>query len=190
MKRSTGVFLPLMILASAACLTLPAACNKEELQTTYNKQETYIESFIANALKKDADATVTNTEGVYRLTQHDTLNKPDSLLWGGRVTLRYACYVLSSSSVSSSNLVATNVKSVATAAGWALTDTSQFHPVTLTLDKTLLEGLRLGLYGVQEEDEGYILFNGKFGFGDHIQGTIPARSALAYQIWIDSIENQ
>lgn len=185
MKRST--WLTLLV---AGCLTLPAACNKEALQTTYNKQETYIEGFISAALKKDTTATVTITDGVYRLTQHDTLNKRDSLLWGGRVTLRYACYLLTSNSISNSNLVATNVRSIASAAGWTLSDTSQFHPTTLTLDKTLLEGLRLGLFGVQEEDEGYILFNGKFGFGNHVQGTIPALSALAYHIWIDSIENE
>jgi len=144
-------------------------------------------------LKADTTATVTNTEGVYRLTLHDTLDRQgrrDSLLWDGKVTLRYACYVLASATLSSSNLVATNVKSIATSAGWTLTDTTQFQSTTLTLDKTLLEGLRLGLYGVQPGDEGVILFNGKFGFGNHIQGTIPALSALAYQIWIESIENE
>ena len=185
MKRSTWLTLLL-----AGVLALPAACNKEELQATYNKQETYIASFISNTQKKDTTATVTITDGVYRLTLRDTLNLKDSLLWGGRVTLRYACYVLNSSSLNSTNLVATNVRSVATAAGWVLSDTTQFQPLTLTLDKTLLDGLRLGLYGVQPQDEAYILFNGKFGFGDRIQGTIPARSALAYHIWIDSIENE
>ena len=185
MRRSTW----LLILLCGA-FVLPSACNKEELQATYNKQETNIASFISAIQKRDSTATVTITEGVYRITQHDTLNLPDSLLWGGKVTLRYACYVLNSSSVSGNDLVATNVRSVASAAGWALTDTAQFKPTTLSLDKTLLEGLRLGLYGVQERDEAYILFNGKFGFGDHIQGTIPARSALAYHIWIDSIENE
>ena len=185
MKRSTWLFLLL-----SGALALPAACNKEELQTTYNKQEAHIASFISTIQKRDTTATVTITDGVYRLTQHDTLNLPDSLLWGGKVTLRYACYILNSATVGGSNLVATNVRSVASAAGWSLTDTTQFQPTTLTLDKTLLDGLRLGLYGVQEKDEAYILFNGKFGFGDHIQGTIPARSALAYHIWIDSIENE
>ena len=185
MRRSTW----LLILLCGA-LAVPSACNKEELQATYNKQETNIASIISAIQKRDSTATVTITEGVYRITQHDTLNLQDSLLWGGKVTLRYACYVLNFSSVSGNDLVATNVRSIASAAGWALTDTAQFKPTTLTLDKTLLEGLRLGLYGVQERDEAYILFNGKFGFGDHIQGTIPARSALAYHIWIDSIENE
>ena len=85
MKRSTWLFLLL-----SGALALPAACNKEELQTTYNKQEANIASFISTIQKRDTTATVTITEGVYRLTQHDTLNLPDSLLWGGKVTLRYA----------------------------------------------------------------------------------------------------
>ena len=182
------------LLLTALLAVLLAACNKDELQTTYNKQEGYIESFIASTLKTDPTATVTINNGVYRITQHDTLDFPvarkDSLLDGGRVTLHYACYILSSGSVSNNNLVATNVRTIASSAGWALSDTTQFQPVTLTLDKTLLEGLRLGLHGVQPQDEGYILFNGKFGFGKHTQGTIPALSALAYKIWIDSIENE
>ena len=185
MKKSTWLFIVLV----ASLLALPSACNKEQLQATYDKQEGFIESFLSATTSQDPTATITITDGVYRITQHDTLNRPDSLLWGGRVTLNYACYVLSSASISSNNLVATNVRSIARSAGWNLTDTAQFHPVTLTLDKTLVEGLRLGLYGVQEQDEGYILFNGKFGYGDHIQGTIPARAALAYRIWIESIEN-
>lgn len=175
-----------------SCLVLiPWGCGKSELQTTFEKQENYIQSFITQATKADTTATVTVTEGVYRLIQHDTLDpRRDSLLWDGRVTLDYACYTLTSASVGASSLVATSVRSVATAAGWSLSDTTQFQAVTLTLDKSLVEGLRLGLYGVQPGDEGYILFNGKFGFGNRIQGTIPASSALAYHIWIESIENQ
>ena len=52
----------------------------------------------------------------------------------------------------------------------------------------LLEGLKMGLYGVQPEDEAFILFTGKYGYGSKEQGMIPARSALAYYVWIESIE--
>ena len=33
------------------------------------------------------------------------------------------------------------------------------------------------------------LFSGKYAYGSHIQGTIPARSALVYHIWVNSISN-
>ncbi len=179
-----------LLLCLACIVLIPWGCGKSELQTTYEKQENFIQTFIAQVTKADTTATVTITDGVYRLIQYDTLDpRRDSLLWDGRVTLDYACYTLTSGNISPSSLVATNRKSVAASSGWALSDTTQFQPVTLTLDKTLVEGLRLGLYGVQPGDEGYILFNGKFGFGNRIQGTIPASSALAYRIWIDSIEN-
>lgn len=175
-----------IILLSLAAL---GACTQQALQTTYDKQTTNIESFISAQMKADETATLTRTGGAYRLTLNDTLDPTrDSLGWNGSVTLNYALYVLSGSSVSAQNLVATSLESVATAAGWKLSDTDQYHPVTLSMQEDLLEGLKMGLYGVQPQDEAYILFTGKYGYGSREQGTIPAKSALVYHVWIDSIE--
>jgi len=41
--------------------------------------------------------------------------------------------------------------------------------------------------GVQPQDECYILFTGKYGYGKNSLGTIPAKSALAYYILIEEI---
>ena len=124
---------------------------------------------------------------------HDTLTREgllaDTLHTGGTVSFYYAGYTLTSASVSSSNLFATNHKKTADAAGWQLSDTTAFHIRTLTLDDQLLEGLRRGLEGVRNQDECYILFSGKYGYGSKAQGTIPARSALVYHIWVNSISN-
>lgn len=180
-----------LLIAGALIAVLTWACTKQSLKATYDKQTTYIESFITAQMKADTNARLTRNQGAYRLTLHDTLDvHRDSLRAGGRVSLFYACYVLSSSSVSASNLVATNRKETATAAGWKLTDTLQFRQDTLTLDGTLLNGFYMGLEGVQPKDEGYILFTGEFGYGKLERGTIPAKSALAYHIWIDDIYNE
>ena len=103
------------------------------------------------------------------------------------MALYYACYTLTSSSISVGNLIATNVKSIAEMADWNLSDTLRYKLDTLTLDKTIVSGLYDGLQGVQEFDECVILFTGEFGFGNAERGTIPARSALAYQFWIENI---
>lgn len=170
-------------------LIVAGACTQQALQTTYDKQTTNIESFVAAQMKADETATLTRTGGAYRLTLNDTLDPArDSLGWNGSVTLDYALYVLTGSSVSSSNLVATSLESVATAAGWNLSDKDQFQKVTLSMQDELLEGLKMGLYGVQPQDEAYILFTGKYGYGSREQGTIPAKSALVYHVWIESIE--
>lgn len=187
MKRST-VILIIIILAAA----LIGSCNKE--QTTYDKQATYIENFVSARMKADTNATLTENGGAFRLTMADTLEKVlgkrDSLLEGGTVVLQYACYTLTSSTISNSNLVATNVREVAEKAGWYLSDTTRYKLDTLVLGKTLVEGLRLGLHGVQQYDNGYILFTGQYGFGNKERGTIPARSALVYQYYIASIQNE
>ena len=63
-------------------------------------------------------------------------------------------------------------------------------PVTLELDKAdIVEGLRMGLFGVKKGQECYIIFSGKYGFGSKPIGTIPANSALLYHIWVENIEN-
>ena len=168
---------------------LPLSCTKQLLQANYDKQETQIETFVENLLKKDADATLTRNGGAYRVTLADTLSHADSLDYGGSVSIWWACYVLSGSSVSASNMVATNKQECADEAGWALTDSGQYQLDTFTLDDELLEGLKLGLHGVATGDECYIMFSGKYGFGKMKQGTIPARSALVYHIWVDSYSN-
>ncbi|MBO7396472.1 MAG: FKBP-type peptidyl-prolyl cis-trans isomerase [Bacteroidales bacterium] len=177
------------IIVILLCIAAAASCAKEALRATYDRQQTTIESFVAAQMKADDTATLTKTGGAYRLTLNDTRNLPDSLLWGGTVKLYYACYVLSSATISNSNLVATNKADVAEGAGWSLSDASQFQIATLKLEKGLVEGLLQGLYGVQEGDEGYVLFTGELGYGNSALGTIPARSALVYHIWVESISN-
>ena len=185
MKRSTCIFAAVLLAAVWAL-----SCSKQAVQTTYDKQTTNIEKFLEAQMKADTNARLTLSDWAYRLILHDTLPAHrDSLREGGRVSLHYACYTLTSSSVSKSNLIATNRESVAKSAGWTLSDTAQFKLDTLRLDGSLLEGLRRGLLGVKAQDEGYILFNGKYGFGKKEHGMIPANAALVYQIWIEQIYN-
>ena len=180
-----------LFLAAGLALALAAACSKQSLQATYDKQSSYIEAFVQSQMKADTTATLRENGGSYRLLVHDTLDvRRDSLLEGGQVSLYYACYTLSGNSLNSSNLVATNLKQLAKAAGWNLSDTTRYKLDTLLLGADLVPGLRNGLLGVQAGDQGYILFTGKYGYGNTERGTIPAKSALAYQIWIESVKNE
>lgn len=184
MKRSTVILLVLLL----------AACNKESLQSIYDKQTSNIESVISTYMSRDAHATLVRNEGSYRLNLHDTLDatlhRKDSLAWGGQVMLYYACFTLTGSSISTSNLVATNYLPLAQQAKWNLSDESRYKLDTLTLDKNLLPGLAAGLVGVQPQDEGYILFTGKYGYGASQKGTIPASSALVYYFLIENFKNE
>ena len=179
-----------IVLIVTALALVAWACTKQSLKTTYDKQATYIESFVAAQMKADEKATLVKNEGAWRLTLNDARDPGDSLLAGGEVTLEYASYVLTGSTVSASNLIETNKKEIADAAKWTLTNEDVFRPVTLTLDKSLVDGLRMGLHGVQPGDEAYILFTGEFGYGNKENGTIPAKSALVYHVWIESIRNE
>ena len=193
MKKSTRILIPAFLLALVAGLF--PACNKEAVQLAYDKQETNIAKFVEARLKADTTATVTYKDGTVRVVLHDTLRREgllaDTLRAGGTVSFYYAGYTLSgnATSVSAGNLFATNHRNTADAAGWRLSDTTAFRIQTLTLDNQLLEGLQRGLEGVRNQDECYILFSGKYAYGSHSQGTIPARSALVYHIWVNSISN-
>ena len=69
---------------------------------------------------------------------------------------------------------------------------ADFDIIELRLDDSsgLIEGLKNGLYGVSAGEICYIAFSGKYGFGDDIVGSIPANSALIYQIWVKDVENK
>ena len=187
MKRST-------LLTAALVAGLAIGCNKQSVQSVFDRQEANIAAFVENECKNDETATVTYKGDAVRIVVHDTLKREgllaDTLRAGGTVSFHYAGYTLTGTSLSKTNLFATNHKATADAAGWALSDTTAFHIETLTLDDRLLDGLRAGLEGVRNQDECYILFSGKYAYGSRVQGTIPARSALVYHVWVSSISNE
>ena len=188
MKKSTRILAAVLLMA-----VLVPACNKEAVQLAYDKQETNIANFVESQLKADNTATVTYKDGAVRVVLHDTVSREgllaDTLRTGGTVSFYYAGYTLTSANVTSSNLFATNHQKTADAAGWRISDTTAFKIQTITLDDHLLDGLQRGLEGVRNQDECYILFSGKYAYGSRKQGTIPARSALVYHIWVSSISN-
>ena len=188
MKTSTRILSAVLLFAALA-----SACNKQSVQSAYDKQETNIASFVEAQRKADANATVTYKDGTVRIVLHDTTAREgllaDTLQMGGTVSFYYAGYTLTSANISNANLFATNPKATADAAGWKISDTTAFNIETISLDDRLLDGLQRGLEGVRGQDECYVLFSGKYGYGNNKQGTIPARSALVYHVWVNSISN-
>ncbi len=163
------------------------ACTKEEIKTTYSRQETNIESFVNSMMNTVDTAYVVYNKGVSRLVTVYG-QEGDSLKSNGTVSFYYAGYVLTGTSISNSNLFATNSSEIAAAAQWTLSDEDAFEVKTVKLnDKDLVEGLKRGLVGVKPGEECYILFSGKYGFGKRPLGTIPANAALVYHIWVESI---
>lgn len=176
-----------LLLAVTLC-----ACSKQA-QATYDKQETTIESLVESLLKTDEGATVEYLDGVVRIRfSVSTSSESDPALEeGGSVSMWYGGFTVTSASLSKSNLFATNLQDLATECGWSGADESMFQVETVTVGKgELVPGLEKGLIGVKKGDQYLIVFSGKYGWGGHPRGTIPARSALAYQIWVTDISNE
>ena len=177
-------------IATGLILTVLAAgsCAKESRETQYAAQETRIESFVNSQLSANPDAYVVHQDGTERLVLVE--GSGDALESGGTVSFYWAGYIMNGSSLNSSNLFGTNSKDIAENAGWDTSDEEAFRIETLTLGSdALVTGLENGLYGVKGGQECILLFSGKYGFGKRPLGTIPANSALAYHIWVESLSN-
>lgn len=168
------------VLLVAALLT---GCVKSKLETTYNNQESRIDSYISG--KGDSYRVVRNG-GANRLVLKE--GEGPELEKDGYVSFHYAGYVFTGS-VSSSNMFTTNHQTTAEQAGWDLTDADyKLYEINLG-DAKLITGLKDGLLGVRAGEECEIMFSGKYGFGNENFGIIPANSALLFKIWVAGVSN-
>lgn len=169
-----------------AAMTAASSCIKEKLEESYNKQEEQIDKYITDALQKNESYTVTYNNGSSRLTTK--AGEGPELSADGSVSFYYAGYTFSGS-ISSSSLFGTNHQATAEGTGWALTDPDYSIMEINMKDDKLLDGVRNGLIGVRAGEECEILFSGKYGFGNSTFGIIPAKSALAFKIWVVGVSN-
>lgn len=175
------------ILIAALVALAGLSCTKQSLMATYNTQEQKIDTFINGIVSKDTTIRVVHNAGSHRVVLVEG-EDADSLSATGNISFYYAGYTFTGN-VSASALFATNHEETALASKWDLTDAS-YDIKTLNLsDAELLDGLRNGLEGVRAGEECYILFSGEHGFGKKAVGTIGAKSALCYHIWVESINN-
>jgi len=168
-------------------MVLAASCNKN-LETTYGLQETKLESIVESLMKSGEDATVDYLDGVTRVTVAH--GEGEALKDKGAVSFYYVGYYVNSTSLSQSNIFATNNEDFAKSIRWDITDSTLFEIKTLDLSKeSVVSGLQKGIIGVKSGDECYVLFNGRHGFGKHATGKVPPNSALAYHLWIKGVSN-
>ena len=179
-----------MIISLLPVLLFASACSKS--QAVYDKQETVIDNLVQAILKSDENATVEYSGGVVKITMSTSTSAETdpALESGGTVKFYYGGYALTSASISASTLFATNLKELAEASGWNSADESMYEEETVTIGKgEVVKGLETGLVGVRKGDECFILFSGKYGWGKHARGTVPARSATAWHIWVTDVAN-
>ncbi len=174
-------------LAALFSVIFGISCTKAKLEETYNKQESQIDSYVTKELEKDESYSVSYNEGTTRLTK--TAGTGEKLSAGGTVSFYYAGYIFKDS-ITSSNLFITNDEETANTSNWEITD-PDYSLMTISNigDAELIEGLKRGLIGVQQDEECEILFSGKYAFGKAEFGIIPAGSALAFKIWVKGVAN-
>lgn len=183
MKR---ISLILLVLAAAAAMAL--SCSKA-LETKFNTQESNIDKLITSLKEKNPDIVATEVNGSWRITL--VPGTGDALAPDGTVSFFYAGYVLTGSSLpAASSLFATNHAETARQSAWNLTDADTLALTVNIAEDNVVTGLKNGLQGIKKDEECYIVFSGKYGFGKKAYGTIPANSALLYHIWAENVVNK
>lgn len=167
-------------------MTAASSCMKEKLEESYNKQEEQIDKYITGELDKNETYTVAYNDGSARLTTK--AGEGPELSSDGSISFYYAGYTFNGS-IASAGLFVTNHQETAEASGWTLTDPDYSLMEINMTDARLLEGVRKGLVGVRAGEECEILFSAKYGFGNSTFGIIPARTALAFKIWVVGVSN-
>lgn len=176
----------LRLSVTLAAVLIVCSCAKQRLEVTYNSQEDKIDKYISSEINKDTTLTAVRNKGSNRLIRVE--GKGEGLSSTGLVAFYYAGYTFNGN-IGNNYLFVTNHEQTAKQARWEVTD-PDFNILELDMsDTTLLEGLRNGLVGVKGGEECEILFSGKYAFGNHTFGIIPANSALAFKIWVISISN-
>jgi FKBP-type peptidyl-prolyl cis-trans isomerase len=182
------------------------SCVKQKLETTYKKQETQIDSYLNKNNTARRDSTIISPDGSTRdTTWTDTLDiiynngsarliktkgEGPKLSADGAISFYYAGYIFKGSSVSASNLFATNHQETAESANFQITEPDYSLYEVNMADTEMLEGLKNGLTGVQAGETCEILFTAKYGYGNKTFGIIPANSALLYKIWVIGVSNE
>lgn len=174
-----------IILFLTAVAVVPS-CVKEKLEETYNKQEEQIDKYITTQLGQNADYSVEYNHGSSRLIRK--AGDGPALESGGSVSFYYAGYAFNGN-INQAGLFVTNHEETATNANWNLADPDYALLEINLKDGRLLEGVRNGLLGVKAGEECEILFSAKYGFGNSTFGIIPAKTALAFKIWVVGVSN-
>ena len=180
------------VMMLAACL-FTTSCIKEQLETTYNKQEEQIDKYINSNMVVTDELGETDTLRVVRNAGSNRLvlteGSGEELAADGYVSFYYAGYSFNGNNVSASNLFATNRYETASESGWK-GDESDYVLYEVSLaESDFIPGLKNGLLGVKAGEQCEIMFSAKYGFGNKALGIIPANTALLYKIWVVGVTN-
>lgn len=177
-----------LVSAAVFCTMMFCACTKQAQEASYGKQEESIERFVKQQTSKHPDARVVYQGGTVRVVLSE--GEGVELSARGSAVIRYAGYDFSKGDIYLNSMFATNDRNIAESLGWNITDTTAWEPMHISLsDKNVVPGLAKGMEGMKKGEEALILFSGKYGFGKHGLGMIPADAPLAYQVIIEDLEN-
>ena len=168
-----------IIFTILAIAIVMVSCEKQDNENTYVSQEqsidTYITSLVSTYSYKVVRLNGSNRVVISAGTSADSLEVGDSLYF------HYSGYVFSSCKGS---LFVTNYTTVAKANSFVTDGAAK--KIVLGSDG-FISGLHNGLHGVMTGENCYIIFSGKYGYGNSVMFNLSKLSPLLFDITVDKI---
>lgn len=153
----------------------------------YQRQATNISNFVNRVLKDSLDSYATYLNGTTRITLQE--GQGVTLEEGDTITFTFAGYKFSNG-IQTSNLFDSNDSTWIRNAGWKRS-TAEMQAFKLPFTSAyFMNGLMLGLKGVQGGERCTVLFTGEHGFGERPVGVVGSYSALAYRVRVIEISKK
>ena len=168
-----------IIFTILAIAIVMVSCEKQDNENTYVTQEQSIDTYITK-LVSTYNYKVVRLNGSNRVVVSSGTSA-DSLEVGDSLYFHYSGYVFSSGKGS---LFATNDTTVAKANNFVTDGAAQ--KVVLGNDG-FISGLHNGLNGVRTGENCYIIFSGKYGYGNSVMFNLSRLSPLLFDITVDKI---
>lgn len=168
------------ILLTAVAITLViVSCQKQDNENTYVSQEQSIDSYVTGLVSTNGYKVV-RLNGSNRVIVKSSA-AADSLETGDSLYFHYSGYVFSSGK---GDLFVTNDTAVARVNNFVTDGAAK--KVVLGNDG-LISGLHNGLHGVKTGEECYIVFSGKYGYGNSVMFNLSKLTPLLFDITVDKV---
>lgn len=165
------------IFALFAIALMAVSCEKQDRENTYISQEERIDSYISSL---DDSYRVMYQNGASRVVVTEG-NSRDSLCVGDSVYFYYSGYQFSGGKGA---FFATNDAKTAGENGVTVSG----EPFKLRYGSDgLIKGLHNGMAGVREGENCYIIFSGKYGYGNEIMFNLPKLTPLFFDIKVEKV---
>lgn len=174
-----------LVLFIAAIFT---ACSKDKDETYIKAQETIIDQYW-----KSIDSTKfskTPKEDIYRITEIGKEGDKNQVIeLGDTVSFNYIGAILAGNGLVLENIFDTNIPAVAKDRGLEPSNNGKPYKVIIGKDN-LIRGLEIGILQMCKDEQSYVFFTSRLGYGKKEMSIIPKYSPIIFFVKIVDVKEK